>query len=95
MPDSKRKKEVQGTSRNTPKLSQNVELKTAICITGKKNYVIANEADILPCRLSYIVNGIYPAKEYEKKQIAKALGAKVSDLFDEVTGQKQTIQREI
>jgi len=85
MPDSKRKKKVQRTPRNTPKLSQNVELKTAIFTTGKKNYVIAIEADILPCRLSHIVNGIYPAKDYEQKNLAKALGAKVEDLFNEVT----------
>ncbi len=66
----------------TQKKTPNIKLQEAIYSSGKRTFEIANEVGMTPYRFAYIARGIYPVREHEKKPIAKALGKKVSDLFD-------------
>jgi len=60
---------------------QNLKLKWAIVMSGKKNYEIANLLNWHQTKLSCIVNGIQPAKDADKEALSEALNIPIRELF--------------
>tara|TARA_Y100001960_G_C14672865_1_gene826978 strand:+ start:322 stop:591 length:270 start_codon:yes stop_codon:yes gene_type:complete len=60
---------------------QNLKLKWAIVMSGKKNYEIANLLNWHQAKLSCIVNGIQPAKDSDKEALSKILRTPSKELF--------------
>ena len=60
---------------------QNLKLKCAIVMSGKKNYEIANLLNWHQAKLSCIVNGIRPVKDSDKKALSEALDIPAEELF--------------
>ena len=60
---------------------QNLKLKWAIVMSGKKNYEIARLLHWHQAKLSCIVNGIQPAKDADKDALSKVLRTASENLF--------------
>lgn len=62
-------------------MTRNILLKAAIFASGNPQREIARRAKMHETLLSHILSGRYTPDEDEKTRIAKALNAKVEDLF--------------
>lgn len=59
----------------------NMTLKIAILQSGRKGYQIAHDLGWHPTKISQIVIGAHRPNSDEKRQLASALGKKISELF--------------